>query len=184
MGTFFSNHWYNRNSWGESMKKRLILYAGKYKTTKECAQLLADKFYEHVKLCSIADVQSVSLQDYDQIIFGASVHESRISRKMNQWIKKHQNHLLHKEIGIFLCAYHDEKCGLYMKLNFPIEILEQAKVKMCFGAHLDYSTMSWLDRFLMKLIQFFDQEEIVTKVYKERIHYFAREMAKGEETYE
>lgn len=166
------------------MKKRLILYASKYKTTQQCAELLADKFYEHVKLCSIADVQSVSLEDYDQVILGAGVYESLISKKLARWVKTNQDQLLLKEVGIFLCAYHDEQCNHYMKMNFPIEILEHAKIKMCFGAQLDYSTMTLLDRFLMKLIKYFDQEEIVTKIFKERIHYFAKEMSQGGEEHE
>lgn len=79
------------------MKKTLLIYYSKTGFTKRYAEWIAEEL--SCDLIPFSDKKTVTLSDYDTIIFGSSFHAGMI-RELN-WLKKQLPTLTGKKIAVF-----------------------------------------------------------------------------------
>lgn len=153
--------------------KTLIIYSGKYGTTKLCAEKLGTLLNESVQIASIQEVKDSDLSACDRIIIGSSVYAGAISKKLKKFCVTHEELLKMKSVCIFICSGTE---ATYSQNNmnrwFPT-LNEYALVKGYFGGVFDFSKMNAIERFIIKQMS---KKNLgpEPKILEENIEIFAR----------
>ncbi len=134
--------------------KTLIVFDSKHGTVKDCATKVGDKLNGEVSLVQVQNKkQWPSLDEYDQVIIGGSIHAGKLQKSITEFCQVNLDKLLQKKVGIFLCtltpvaeAFH------YIEELFPPKLVEHAAAKSCFGGAMYYERMNFVERFIMKKI--------------------------------
>lgn len=128
----------------------LIVYTSKYGTTEKCATLLAEKLHTP-NIVNVA-TSTVDLDKYETIIIGSHIRFGKISKQMANFISTNLDHLLHKQVALFICCGFQNQAEQHFIANFPQELLDHAVSKQSFGGELNPDTMKGFDRFITKMI--------------------------------
>jgi len=130
--------------------KGIIIYKGKYGTTAQYAQWLAEELNLPVLSSEITD--EVTLQEYDHLILGTSVYIGKL--QIASWIKHNLPFIRNKKIFLFVVAAtppnEKEKLEAYVNSGIPVEIREKCQVYYLHGK-MKISELSWKDRLLLKM---------------------------------
>ena len=115
------------------MSKFLITYATWTGATKEVAQFMAEKMRARSVLVDVISADSVtSLDHYDCVIAGSSIHASRTVKNFDKFLNKFKNEILEKPHAFFVvCA----------NMNQETETTRN-------------ETLGWLNKTLEKIGQF------------------------------
>ena len=153
--------------------KTLILYATKYGATKEIAERIG-KSLDDVVLYDIKAGQIPSLSDYDCIIIGSSLYAGSIRKEAKDYLIKNEECLKSKKIGLFLSGMSEGEANEAFKNNFPVSILENAKVKALLGGIFDPGKAGALARFIIKIIT--KQSGYFNNINDEKIDKFVNDL--------
>ena len=83
-----------------------IIYISKHGTTEKLAHTIAAHLTNtEVDLINLKHHQLKSIDKYDQIILGCSIHMGVTHKKTTNFCKKHLNILLTKQLGIRITSY-------------------------------------------------------------------------------
>lgn len=157
--------------------KTCIIYASTYGSTELCAKKLGD--FLQANPVSIHQVSNILLDDYDCIILGSSIYVGQINKTLKTWISKHEQTLLSKKLGLFLCCGFDDQKSMYFTHNFSTTLLEHATVFESFGGMMDESKMKWIHRMITKMVEKSQKEKREVILFDHRIEEFATGMLNG-----
>ncbi len=149
--------------------KTAIIVSSKFGTGLRCADFIKSKV-DNIDIYDLRKSSKIDLSNYDSVILGASIYASMVTGRMKKFIAKSKAELIGKQLGIFICCLENkEKAGKYITANFGNELEDSAKTKGFFGGIMDYSKLSFIERFLIsKLIKIpngystYSQKEIET----------------------
>lgn len=132
----------------------LIVYATKYGTTKGCAEQIAAKLRGDVQLVELTKDTAIDLSPFDSVIIGTSIYVGKPRKACSTFIKTHQETLLTKKLGLFLCCIQDENQSVsqFFKDSFPKELRDHAAVQAVLGGTVDHSKLNKLDAFIMRIV--------------------------------
>lgn len=133
--------------------KTLIVYAGKYGCTEECAVKLKNKLDTEAKVVNAAKENVPSLDEYDKVIIGSSIYVGQIHKKIKAFVNDNANTLLKKKVGIFLVCGFIEKYDETLVQNFPSDLINHAQSAQCFGGELSIEKMNFLHKGVVKMIE-------------------------------
>lgn len=153
--------------------RSLIIYATKYGCVEKAANILKSKLDGDVFIVNVMKEKVPNLDDYDNIILGGSIYAGKIQKTLTNYIKSNLPFLLHKRVGLFICAGEPEpKRTKELEEAFPAELFNHAVAKDVFGYEFCYEKFNLLDKFIMRSIKG------VTKSYsdlsKQKIESFAK----------
>jgi menaquinone-dependent protoporphyrinogen oxidase len=133
--------------------KSLIVYCSSHGTTEKAARLLKEQLDGVVTIVDLKRDTVPDLTSYEAVVIGGSIHAGNIQRKVKQFILQHQNDLLTKRIGLFLCCmYEGEKAKEQFELAFPKELRERSLSNGLFGGEFIFTKMNFLERQIVKKV--------------------------------
>jgi menaquinone-dependent protoporphyrinogen oxidase len=148
------------------MKRILLLFATREGQTEKIARVITDHLEEAVANPALVDIAEVDktelapLTDFDLLVFGASLHEGRIEKSMQQFINTHAKVISGIPHSFFLVSLSAAEKNAVQRKSWLEEAGE--KVQSSLGVHFDhmemiagalrYSKYSWLEKFFMKRI--------------------------------
>jgi len=154
------------------MSKTLIVYASKHGTTRKAVEILKISL-AGATTCNLKKETCPSVESYERIIIGGSIHAGRVQKEISNFYKKNLDSLLQKEIGLFICCmYEGEKAESQFIQAFPEELRKAASAKGIFGGELLFEKMNFLEKAVIKKISGVKQS--VSRFNPEEIKDFAR----------
>lgn len=159
----------------------LFLYSSKYGATKDCAQRIADRLQGAKDLINLdIDGRDVPLSAYDTVVLGCSVYMGKPRKVMRQYAQAHQEALLQKRLGLFMCCIQDlEKNVLQQfELTYPKALMEHALAMEQLGGVVDFTKLKTFDRFIMNMVagdlRKKTNSDVISTVSEERLDHFAK----------
>ncbi len=142
--------------------KGIIIYKGKYGSTKQYAEWLSVDL--NIPVLNSANAGKEQLGDCDFIVLGTSVYVGRLLIK--DWLKQNLPALQGKKLFLFVvCGTPEEKkqkLQRYIELNVPAEIRNSCDVYFLPGKMI-MKNLSGFDRFMMKAGALFAKGAVAKK---------------------
>lgn len=159
--------------------KSLVIYATKYGTVEKATNLIKNKLKGEVVVINILKQSPPSLVEFDNIILGGSIYIGNIQKKLKQYAITHEEELLMKRIGLFICggADKEEEKNKELKNAFPSKLYENAICKCSFGYEYKFEKLNILEKAMIKKIT--GIKDSVYKLSEDSIENFVNTMNKA-----
>jgi menaquinone-dependent protoporphyrinogen oxidase len=114
---------------------------------------------------------------FDLVVAGGAVHAGRIPGKLKTFLVRHEQELLQRPLGLFLCCLDAQKLTEYLEANIPKALVNHASASACLGGRLRMSEHNFFMRGLLKKVT--GSSDDVLNDQPEAVKQFARELSKG-----
>ncbi|MCM3764376.1 flavodoxin domain-containing protein [Neobacillus niacini] len=134
--------------------KTLIVYCSSHGTTEKAAGIVAEHLEGEVLSIDLKrDKVDFNLNDYDTVIIGGSIHAGSIQRRIKQFIAKHHDELLEKDLGLFLCCMREGELAVeQFNQAFPQDLRKNSAALGLFGGEFLVSKMNFFERQVVKKV--------------------------------
>ena len=139
--------------------KVLIVYATRGGTSKEAAEMLAERIGSRASVSLYNIEENPPAPDaFDVAVIGGSIRMAKLNKKLKRYIKEHLNTLSAMPCSVFIC------CGLSKDFD-DYKIMQLPKQLKCslgvqhFGGELKPDKLKGLDKLLVKVMR----EKILTQ---------------------
>ena len=153
----------------------LIAYTSKSGTTKTCVHILENDFNGHTTLVDLTQTDP-SLDAYDIILIGGPIRFGRLHSSVKKFMKNHLEELKQKEVALFICCGFVDDAEQHIQNNFPLELIEQAKIIECFGGEVRKQALGLVEMFIANLALKARSVEDQPHILNNRIHLFAEQV--------
>lgn len=159
-----------------------ILYTTSHGTTKRVAHMISDVLgaSARVVLIDLKKEKDPSLDGYDTVILGTSVHMGKPANAMLRYVTetKHKDVLEGKSIGLFVCCMEpdEKKCRRQFEHAFPEYLHDRAKASVVAGGEFVVERMNRLEKLLVSKMM--GCRESVDRIDRDAIRQFTEEMKK------
>lgn len=130
----------------------LIVYGSKYGCTEKCVKNLEKHLAGKVVSVNVGKETVPPIKTFDKVIIGTPIYMGQSRKEIKTFCATYAGELTSKKIGLFLCCGSYEQFGNVIKTAFPVELLEVAKAKACFGGELNLDKMGFTDKLIAKLV--------------------------------
>ena len=150
----------------------LILYISKHGCAKKSAKKLSELIKDKTEIIDIRKNFPKSIQDFDTIIIGGSIHAGMIQKKVKKLCKQFSCELINKKLGLFLCCMEEgEKANEQFENAYPENLQKHATATGLFGGEFTFEKMNFLEKSIVKKIS--KISESVSKINEKAINEFA-----------
>lgn len=149
--------------------KSLIIFMSYHGTTRDIATYMADKIPDSY-LFDLRHNKPPHLDTFDNVIIGASIHGGDIPSSISKYLKKKQDDLLKKNLGLFLCFMDFEKGEQEFNEVFPYGLREHAMAKGLFGGEFRFEEMDFFEKLIVKNVA--GEKRSVSKVNWKNVNEF------------
>lgn len=158
--------------------KTAIIYMSKHGCTRHAARLLKDSMSD-ADVCLVdLKKESPSLDDFDCIVVGGSIHAGSIQKGIHDFCLKNKQILMTKKLGLYLCCMKEgAEAREQFEKAFPEDLRKHSSASGLFGGVFDFKKMNFIERFLVKKIAKVDKS--VSSLNKEAILKFADVLSAG-----
>lgn len=130
----------------------LLIYTSKHGTTEKVAEIIRNSSKHNIQLNNLKINKKPSIENYDMIIIGSSIHAGNIPSKTKKFLAKNNDLLLSKKLALYLvCMNHDDAIT-QMDNNFPEDLRKHAIINTCVGGEFLFEKMNKLEKILVKKI--------------------------------
>lgn len=133
--------------------KTLIIYTTKYGYTEDCAHALMNQIDGDVLAVNLLKDELSGLEAFDNIIIGGSVYMGQVNKKLKNFCENNKTALLGKNTGLFLCCGLPENFDQSLHAAFPVEVIDRAIARECFGGELRTEKMKGPDRIISGMMK-------------------------------
>ena len=159
------------------MKKTLIIYASRHGCTEHAVEILQKQLTGDKKCYNLKEKPKVSLNAYDRIIIGGSIHAGKIQRSVKNFCKRNQQSLLEKQLGLFICCMDKDKALEQFNNAYPQPLRDHALAVGLFGGAFYFERMNFVEKAIIKKIS--GLEASVNNLNETSIGEFAQQMESG-----
>ena len=131
------------------MPKRMIVYASKTGTTKDCA-LELQSYLGQADMYDLRHGIPYVTDDYDTVILGSSIRMGNIQRRAKKFIVQNKVALFRVDLGIFICNGAIDSSDDLFEANIPPGLLRHASVISSFGGDCSLEKQRGLSRLILK----------------------------------
>lgn len=130
-----------------------IIYKSKHGCTRYAAEMVKNRISSgEVDIIDIGK-RNISLDDYNVVIIGGSIHAGGIQKKVQDFCSNHIEILKKKKLGLFICCMKEGQEAKEQFLNaFPPELREHSLANGIFGGEFNFNKMNFIEKFLVKKI--------------------------------
>ncbi|NLJ01120.1 MAG: flavodoxin [Bacteroidales bacterium] len=155
------------------MDNTLIVFASNHGAVEKCARELFRVMDGKVDICNLNRREfTPDLSKYDSIIIGGSIHYGKIQKVIADFSIKNRDLLVSKHLGLFIsCLFSGEKAQQQLDNAYPDELNRHAAVRDYFGGEVNIKKLRFWERIITN--QMIENEDLVVKLSKEKIHRFA-----------
>lgn len=132
--------------------RTVIFFMSKHGTTEKVAEILRQYLKSpDVDIINLKYNTNISLDPYDTIIIGGSIHAGSIQRKITKFIKLNHQTLKQKKLGLYLCCMEKEDiCVNEFNKAYPEDLRLTAKATGVLGGEFLLNKMNFIERILTK----------------------------------
>lgn len=157
--------------------KTLIAYSTTHGCTEKTSRELKKYLGGEVALVNLKLEINPSLDKFERIIVGGSIHAGKIQKRVKEFCSKNINELISKELGLFICCMEQgETAQKQLMEAYPEELFRSAKSVAVFGGEFDFERMNFLEKMIVKKVA--HVKKSTSKVDYEAIHNFSKQMDK------
>jgi menaquinone-dependent protoporphyrinogen oxidase len=157
--------------------KTIIIYTSSNGCTERAVHELSQKLSGEVETVDLMHHHSLSLNEFDRIIIGGSIHSGKIQQRINYFCLTHMHIFRTKEIGLFICCSHEPEIAREAIENaFPEELHQMAKTEAIFSGKINPDEKNMVKRILVNKVALV--REHVSSLDSEIIDRFAVRMEK------
>jgi menaquinone-dependent protoporphyrinogen oxidase len=134
--------------------KSLVVYCSSHGTTEKAAHFLTQHVKGDVVTLNLNQKNStIDLDSFDVIMVGGSIHAGMIQRKVKKFIAEHQDLLMRKQLGLFLCCMYEGEIAKEQFANaFPSDLREHSRAEGLFGGEFLISHMNFIEKMIVKKV--------------------------------
>lgn len=152
-----------------------IVYASKHGTTEKVAQKIQNQLGEEkAQLFNLKKDRNFDVSQFDRIIVGGSIHAGQIQKKVKQFLEIHNQNLLQRSLGLFLCCMHENEAENQFNTAFPEILRTHARSKKIMGGEFLFEKMNFVEKALVRKIA--GVNESVSKIDESEIISMVEEM--------
>jgi menaquinone-dependent protoporphyrinogen oxidase len=150
--------------------KTAIIYATKYGTVQNVAQMIAAGLKDGATLINVKDAKKLNLDEYGQVVLGGSVYIGRAQKELTAYASSNLDKLMGKRTALFLCAARPEPEALQeeLKLAYPAALLSKAAYAGTVGSAIDLQKVNFLEKAMLKKVM--KLEESYSRLNTEEIN--------------
>ncbi len=154
----------------------LIIYMSHHGTTQKIAGQLADELgRDQTTLVNLQNENPPSLESFDTIIIGGSIHGGQVQGKIREFCKDHFDTLMSKKLGLFICSMAPGKDEEELGLAYHEQLRKHATALGMFGGELLIDKMNLAEKVIVRLIS--NQKTNVSAIKTEAIKTFRAKIA-------
>ena len=159
----------------EFIRNYLVIYMSRHGTTGKVAAELREKLgTEKTTLVNLERDYVPSLEQFNTVIIGGSVHAGTIQQELMTFCIKNKRELLQKRLGLFMCFMNNDLQELEFEDSFPIDLRRHAIAKGLVGGEFLIEKMNTLERDAVKKAKGID--ESVYRLDKSAIRKFIEDI--------
>ena len=133
--------------------KTCIVYLTKHGTSEKAAFMLKGAIGNGCVVHNLKLEKNIALNDYDNVIVGGSIHVGKLNKSLSQFIAEHENVLLAKRLGLFLCCMESEEVALKeFETAFSEQLRNHATAAEIFGGEFLLEEMNFIEKAIIKKI--------------------------------
>ena len=153
----------------------LVIYMSRHGTTAKVAAEVKEKLgSEKTTLVDLEKDQVPSLDEFDTIVIGGSVHAGTIQQELMTFCIRHKTELLNKRLGLFMCFMNNDLSDLEFEDSFPIDLRRHAIAKGFVGGEFLIEKMTGLEKASVKEVKGIDDS--VYRLDKKAIQKFIEDI--------
>jgi menaquinone-dependent protoporphyrinogen oxidase len=155
--------------------KSIIIYESLHGSTEKCAKILSAYIEEDLEIRRLKDNENISIEQYDIVIVGGSIHHGVIQLKIEEFIKKNHDLLLKKRLGLYLCCMEEGSVARQQfEKAYPADLRKSAIATGLFGGEFNLKNMSFFEKKLTRKLT--GVTSSVSKINEAEILVFAEKM--------
>lgn len=156
--------------------KHLIVYMSSHGTTEKVVHRLSPLLgYNTSTIINLRSEQPPSLDSFDSIIIGGSIHSGKIQKKIRKFCDSNITTLLNKKVGLFICYINENQEIEEFNNSFPKSLIDHAQAKGYFGGELLFEKMNLIEKFISRRLR--GKKKNVHRINSQAINHFAIQMA-------
>lgn len=134
--------------------KLAVIYATKHGCTSEIASLIAQLHpNDEATLVSLKTNPHPDLTPFDVVILGGPVYFGQPLPAFRQFIQNHTSELASKPLGIFLVGLNEKAALKSFEKVIPQKLINHAYAVAFVGGVLSFKTLSFWEKWLVKIIK-------------------------------
>ncbi len=156
--------------------KTAVIYATTHGTTEKAAKYIAENLpNDEVTLLPIKEGK-ISLEDYEKVILGASIHMGIVSHDMRVFCRKHAKTLVTKELGLFICGMEPDidRQNYELEMAYPKSLQQAARATAFIGGEFLFDKMNFFQKIIIQKIIKSDQN--VSQIHYDVLDHFISQM--------
>jgi menaquinone-dependent protoporphyrinogen IX oxidase len=146
-----------RNVLYELRTKGIIVYNGKYGSTKQYAEWLGEKL--NLSTITSDDISGEQLANYNFIILGSAVYFGKLL--LSKWFEQNLSFLNKKKLFLFIVngtpPNKPQLLESYIQNSVPPEIRNEMEVYF-FPGRLNLKSLSWFHPFMLRVGAWFEKD--------------------------
>lgn len=147
----------------------------KHGTTRKVAMELQEKLgVDQTTLIDIEHGKTPELDEYSTVIIGGSIHIGHIQKKIRKFCERHEDELLTKNLGLFICFMSKDAYQKEFEDAYPETLRRHAKAHGLMGGEMLIEEMNFIDKFIVKKVA--GVTESVHELRQDAINEFANAM--------
>lgn len=157
--------------------KTAIIYYSKKGTTQKVAKIISEKLDSKEEMFDLKNKSNLDINSYDRIIIGTPIYAGNSNNKVKKFIASNLNHLLNKEIGLYICGMEkeEEKQREELERAYPKELIDKAKSKQFLGGEFLFENMNFFEKMIIKKIAKTDKR--ISEINHQNIDRFVQELS-------
>lgn len=133
--------------------KAAIIYCSNHGTTEKVAGFISEKLKgDSVTMINLLKDPDPSIQEYDKIIIGGSIHFGTIQKQIKRLCSRNEELLLRKDLGLFICCMLDEQQKEEFENAFPGNLRNHSRACGIFGGELFFEKMNFLEKIIVRKV--------------------------------
>lgn len=157
--------------------KTAIIYYSKKATTQKVAKIISEKLNSQEGLIDLKNKPFIDISTYERIIIGSPIYAGNSHNKVKKFIASNLNHLLNKEIGLYVCGMERDEAKQREELEraYPKELIDKAKSKQFLGGEFLFENMNFFEKMIIKKIAKTDKS--ISEINQHSIDKFVQELS-------
>ncbi len=156
--------------------KTAIIYYSKKGTTQKVAKIISEKLNSQEGLIDLKNKPSFDISTYDRIIIGSPIYAGNSHNKVKKFIASNLNHLLSKEVGLYVCGMERDEAKQREELAraYPKELIDKAKSIQFLGGEFLFENMNFFEKMIIKKIAKTDKS--ISEINHQNIDRFVKDI--------
>jgi menaquinone-dependent protoporphyrinogen oxidase len=132
--------------------KTLVLYSSRYGSTEKCANLIMKRLNGKADAVNVKNLKIDAMDSYDTILIGGGIYAGRFQSEITEFVKRNEEYLRSRKVGVFLCCKEGEKITEYIKTNLPDWLTSELFILEHLGHEINIDKLNFMGKFLFKTL--------------------------------